>query len=530
MRRGWILTRIALAALLLSACGCSWRPTPPAPAVVGEAVYVPRQTTAIRYASLSGVKADGTTDNTALVQAILDAYGAAGSPLEFVFDQRGVPVFDGTLYLWSNQTLRGIGGASIRKAGYPASNGWALVSNKHPTVTGTAPADASIAIRDLYLDGNRRGGANGVPGGGSTPFLNPSHYVVPTIGFYGVAHFELSGVQVYDSAAYGFHFANSVDGVVVGCSKLSAGDSYGGDDCLHWNGGCSDIRVSGFNGSANDDCWSFCANDGNDQANPSATFAPGTVAQGPIARCSIRDASFVAASAAGGQFGRFLSSNPASSIADILISGVNGPGGYNAIHLDNFDVGLGNGSYDNITIEDSTVAIGATTSPSPIPGLIYADRAAIGRLAIRNCVIRPSASVSPSAAMTFTASSTVTYLAAADVGLDDPSGYLSAPVALLAGTVGTAEFRGLRTGRGTQATAARPAIECTGTVDRLLMAGGRVDRLANAVNVTAGTTSALIATGVSHTNAAGGKTFTSTAPGVLTTLDSAAIDTALLGP
>lgn len=55
-----------------------------------SAVAIRPQSPGIVYASVAGCKADGATDNTATVQAILDDFGSAGRPLEFVFDGQGV--------------------------------------------------------------------------------------------------------------------------------------------------------------------------------------------------------------------------------------------------------------------------------------------------------------------------------------------------------------------------------------------------------------------------------------------------------
>ena len=160
-----------------------------------------RSSPQVIYASKAGVVADDSTDNTATIQAALDRFGGT-TPLQLIFDQPGIAIVAGTLYLWSNQTLSGVSGATLKKGGFPASNAWALISNKNPTVTGSSQTDAYITIRDLYIDGNKRGGANGVSGGGSNPWPNPSGWVVPTLGLYGVAHFRLDNVRIYDSPAY----------------------------------------------------------------------------------------------------------------------------------------------------------------------------------------------------------------------------------------------------------------------------------------------------------------------------------------
>lgn len=495
----------------------------------GDAVYVPPATSAVRYASLVGCKDDGTYDNTATVQAILDAYGAAGTPLEFVFDGPGTYLFAGTIYEWGNQTIVGVGWPTLKKAGYSSSNGWALISNKHPTTTGTGQTDQHLALRDLYIDGNRRGYACGV-NNSSTPYINASQWVVPTIGWYGVAHAEMSGVQVYDSPAFGFHFGNCLDVLVVGCSRLNAGDTIGGDDNIHFQGGCDGIRVVSFYGASNDDSWSFCPNDGNDLASPLYPYKPGTVLQGPITHCSIRDSTFVLVNGSQGQIGRFLSSNPSSSIEDIVIANCTMYGAFRGVSIDNFGITLGNGKYNAITFESCTVYLSPASDGGSTPQFIWAGAATIDRIAIRNCILKPTGAISPVAAIQFSSASTVTTADIQGLYLDDPSGYLSSPIIQFGGTVTTAEVGALVTNRGTQSTLSQPAISCTGTMGRLRVVGGHIDRMSNVVNVSAGTTSIINAAGGSHTNASGAKSFLASGSGTWSTLNAAAFDTSLLGP
>ena len=317
---------------------------------------------------------------------------------------------------------------------------------------------------------------------------------------------------------------------MVGCSGLAAGDAGGGDDCLHYNGGCSGIHVIGFYGSSVDDHWSFCANDGNDQTDPGAIFKPGTVAQGPITHCSIRDARFFASHSTGGQFGRFLSSNPSSFIEDIVISGVSGAGQNTALEFDNFGVGLGNGSYTGITIEDCTCYMASSGGGSNQQGFLYAGAATINRLAVRNCVIKPTVSVAPTAAINFSASSSVTSLSLESIYLDDPGGLLTTPLIALAGTV--TDRRGQWPG-----DQPRDAIDPLSTGRRLLgddrpapvhRRPCRSDEQRGAGDgrhdIRAGRRRDL-----PHQRG-GGKTFTTSGGGTLTTLIDAGCDSASIGP
>lgn len=500
------------------------------------AQYVPQVSVAVQYASLVGCVADGATDNTATIQAVLDAYGSAAAPLEFVFDQPGTTLIAGTVYCWSNQTLRGIAGAGLKKAGYPATNGWALFSNKHPAVTGTTPTDQYITLRDLAIDGNKLGGANGVSGGGSTPFESPAGYVVPTLGFYGVSFLRLDNVHIVNSPSYGFHLANVQHGLVLGCSKFNTTDNFGGDDCYHLNGGCLDVHCIGFGGSANDDNWSICGNDGNDLVSPTITFKPGTVAQGPIVHCSIRDSVFSLPTSSSplGNAGRFLSSNPASYIEDFVIDNVTMPCNNRGIRMDNFGVALGNGLYRAITIANCTFYLTPLASGTPTyAGIIdigfNGNGATVDNINIHDVVMKPSGgALSFPALIRVAAGGTVTAMKIHDAYLADPNGYVSTAPIILAGTATTADVAGLVISRGTQSTLAQPAISCTGTVGRLRANGGHVDRMSNVVNVSAGTTTDVGAAGYSHTNANGGASFAQSSTGTFSRLRAACSDTALL--
>lgn len=482
---------------------------------------------AVCYASAFGVVADGKTDNTARIQAVLDRYGAAGVPLEYVIDQSGITLVSGTIYLWSHQTLRGVAGATLMKAGIgQGTDGWAVVSNKHPVTYPTVATDQYITIRDLYIDGNRRNDSSGT----ATPGVTPQGWTAITVGLYGVSHFLCENVHVYDSSAYGFAASSSSHGLILGCSRTGLATDQGNfDSGVQLNGGCDDIHIIGFYGQANDDGFAF---------NPSSLdlpdngYKPGTNAQAPITHCSVRDSRFDRlAPNWQGNLGRMLSANSTAYLKDIVISGISGTGCFHAIVMDTY--GLGTTSwYDGITIEDVAAELDTmTTQDSPTPGLVYINQATIGRIQVRGCTARMlNAASNLTSIITTTSQTSINSIVIDDLYFEDTNGYSAVPVVTLAGSINTAEIRGLVTNRGTQSTLAQPAINCTGTVNRVRAISGHIDRYSNVINVTAGTTSVVNAVGVSHTNAGGSKSFTSSGSGALTTLNQSANDSASVGP
>lgn len=201
---------------------------------------------AVVYASNSGVKADEVTDNTAAVQATLDGFGSAGTPLEYVFDQPGIVLCAGTIKVWGGQTLRALPGTLLKKAGSSTSNGAPLLQNKHPVAYGAgSQVDQNIILQDLFLDGNRRGGGAGA--GGAYPFVNALGYVVPSVVFSGVNSFDIRNVHILDSPSYGLQLSNSANGRVDNFSKFlwptDTETAGAGDAIIQCQGGTSNVHM-----------------------------------------------------------------------------------------------------------------------------------------------------------------------------------------------------------------------------------------------------------------------------------------------
>jgi hypothetical protein len=466
----------------------------------------------VKYAGQSGCKPDGTTDNTAAVQAVLDSHGSAGTPLEFVFDQAGTYLISGSLQLWSNQTLRGLGYPTLKKAGHATSDSKPIVTNKHwVAYGGGSQVDQFIRIEGLRLDGNQRGGAYGASTS-ATPWQTAAGYQVVVIGLYGVNEFTVSDVHIYDACAYSVHMAYSTNGLVTHVSKeLAGGNVSPGSDVLHFNGGCSAIQAIGCWGATNDDPVSICSNDGNDATPPlSGDFWAGSVHQGPISNLRFFGCTFSGNQLGDNHFARLLSSNPACPITDILFQGCTAPSQYPFINIENFGLPLGNGWYDNITISDCTAP--PTDSSSSAAGLLRADTANIGRIVIRNASVITSGALTdqPAALIILTSNSNLYSLEVDGLYVSDPNGRLTCPIASLGGTMTRFLARNWILNRGTQATLSQSVIASSGSNYLVQVEGGSFDRIANLLKVTAGSVTVAMTGGASHTNAGGGASFAQT--------------------
>ena len=468
------------------------------------------------YASkISGIHLNGTTDDTALIQTVLDAHGTAGTPLRLVMD--GMSAIN-TLYVWSGQHLDGIAGLGgfVKLSAANGANGLLAITNKHWVLGTTTPGgtDQHITLSNLYVDGSRRNGGCGVtyPNGGH-PQMNASYCIVPTIGFYGLSFLRVDNVHVYDSTSYSLNLANVVHATVTGFSGFgAASDTYAANNPIQLEGWCDDCRFFGVAGSCNDDPWAFNANDGNDrtgagtsQSNP--TFTAGTVVQGPITNCEINGGSFYNLNSSGGYgitCGRFLSSNPSSYINNVTVKNVVVTGATEPMSFDNIGIPLGTGAYDNIIIENYK----ATTAAS-VP-CVFIGNATCGSVIIKDMRVVPTAAVTSSAgAIDLTSGSTVASLRVSGLDYEDASGLATVAPVLLAGTATDVRFLNTTINRGTTQLAA-PAISCTGTVAKLQISGGIYSYVNNVVGVSAGTTSFVQASDIAHAHAGGSATFAQT--------------------
>lgn len=292
------------------------------------------------YASeIEGIEPDATFDNTGNfgtdnTQAIMDAIG--DEPVDLVID---CPVaIAGTIELPSGSRIRGLTKCpenGLYKLGVDdGSNGWAVITNKHPVAGPTFPEDGYLAVEDLWVNGGRRCFASG--NDGSVPALagnyerhiaNLNGEIVPCIAFFGANRVVVRDVEVHDSVSYGLWLANVRSYSIKGFSKWQQdGDLLTGNDILHINGHCYDGDVEDVAGVCNDDALALAPNDGNDIPGATLTFRAGTVAAGPIRKLSVRGLKATCFTGV-----RFLSAAAANDIT--------------GIDLDDLDITLGHSGF-----------------------------------------------------------------------------------------------------------------------------------------------------------------------------------------
>jgi hypothetical protein len=491
------------------------------------AIYVPPSSAQVVYSSTVGVVAGGANStgasNSAAIQAILDAYGSAGTPLEFVFDQPGVTVID-VIRVWGGQTLRGLPGTTIQKMGTSGNTVSPLIWNKHPVAYGSgSQTDQNIILRDLWIDGNRRGGGSG--GNGAYPFtgnIGGVDYPIPSVLLGGVNGLYIENCHIIDSPSYGFQLGYVTNGTIVGASRFlwpSDTETAGaGDSVFQFQGGCSNVHAFGCYGSSGDDTWAFNANDGNDVSG-TPTFG-NSFAQGPITHCSVNDSYFLPnLNGTFGSPGRLLSSNPSSYIDGITYNNVTAWCRFSPFTLDNFGIPMGKGSYDNIRFVNCTYYVDGS-----VPALRI-GAATVGDIRFDATII-PMSGITATDLVDFTSNSSVES-AEISIRLRDPSGYFSGPIASLAGACNRLFANTWKIYRGSSSTLAQPAISSTGTNALIQVLGGSFDRISNVVKVSAGTTTTVMMGGVSHTNAGGGASAAQSG-GTASRLRYSGMDTALL--
>lgn len=323
------------------------------------------------YASQAGCVLDAVaddvgvtgTDNTTALNAIL-----AGGNVRLIIDG---PCAADYLIVESNTIIEGLTRSTadgLFKIGLP-NTGRPLIRNKNLVTGPTLPTDMTITLRNLYLDGNRRGYGSGNTG--TVPawtdpayraYVNDSGYVIPTVGMFGVDGVFFDNVWIHNSPCYGFGFSNVQRAVFREYRKTRvSSDPYRADDGFHLNGYCSKIKAFSLYIETLDDAIALNSDDGDELASAgvtTATFEPGTVAHGPIDDVQIYGVIAPACLDAV----RFLSARQSAGITNVIIQGVDATcagtvGGYGGVYCDTFGV-VGDSTYgllDNITLRDFTI-------------------------------------------------------------------------------------------------------------------------------------------------------------------------------
>ena len=210
--------------------------------------------------------------------------------------------------------------------------------------------DQAIAIRDIRIDANRRGGASG---NGSYPVINASGRMISSITLYGVTNCLVDNVCVYDPCAYGVSPGNAFNCTFTNI-RVTCPSALSYNAALQMEGPCSDIYISNLTGFTGDDFLALNAADGN--ISPTETIWPpsGPQAYGSFSECYYGPITRVVANGifpdACGSAVRLLSGKdnragavgPVAIIDQIDISNVVGSTSWHAFLANTFgDVGAG---------------------------------------------------------------------------------------------------------------------------------------------------------------------------------------------
>jgi hypothetical protein len=176
-----------------------------------------------------GAVGDGVTNDTAAIQAAIDAVSAAGGGM--IIFPLGEYINSGVVILTDNVTLRGEGNATLIKyTGDGTAQVAAFCFGQALNGSGTITPVDNCAIRDMQIDGNRAGGAIGS--------------AVRTTAF---NRFTLENVHTYDCKnSYGFAIIGTGqsprnDLLVRNCSAFRCGA-----DGLDIKAGLNRIVIDGF--------------------------------------------------------------------------------------------------------------------------------------------------------------------------------------------------------------------------------------------------------------------------------------------
>lgn len=181
-----------------------------------------------------GAKGDGTTDDTAAIQAAANAIPASGGPLRF---SRGVYVVNTAIAVPSNTLVQGYGATLLAKSSGFAAN-QALITNKN--YAATTLTDHDIAVHNMTFDY----GSSGMGGGAHAinfSFARNVSVVNCTIQCRGagdaVAMIGCYNTLVDGCSAYGFincaydHWWGPSYGRVVNCYAETATSA----QMINWN-------------------------------------------------------------------------------------------------------------------------------------------------------------------------------------------------------------------------------------------------------------------------------------------------------
>jgi hypothetical protein len=153
----------------------------------------------------SNLTSGGGTDDTTLIQAVLDAYGVA-STLTIVQD--GVSLISG-LNLWSNQTFQ----CSNINCGFYLANSSNREMLRNANRTNSTIVDTGITVNGGYWNGNKSN-QSGTSQADNTPMAG--------FGFYGISNITIENLTIYNASAWAIGIGNFSNARVNNCSLLAS--------------------------------------------------------------------------------------------------------------------------------------------------------------------------------------------------------------------------------------------------------------------------------------------------------------------
>jgi hypothetical protein len=238
----------------------------------------------------SNIETGGGTDDTAVIQAALDGFGALGRPFTLAFD--GVALVTG-LALPSNCAIHMMPGAGMfLKAG----SNRPILANANPTRDVTYVGTEG----DFTINGGNRnieliGGTYNCNGANQSHYTDGSGFVngvnagkpwVVGIAMYGVDGYVQEDVTVKNAKTFNVHLASCRKPVIRNYTVDVPTANSIFQDGLHFNGPCWQPSIDGMYGKSADDFLAFNADDGIGDmitpGNPGYNELGPNVGRGPI--------------------------------------------------------------------------------------------------------------------------------------------------------------------------------------------------------------------------------------------------------
>ena len=509
------------------------------------------------YASAAGIlpcnpaNPQAGPDSSAAIQAVLNL--GQNGPLEFVID---IPLLAQQLSIFSGTTIRGIGAYSTTSESSPQAGIWqatvtngsnsCIFKNAHwisPYNNGAMNGiivDQDITITDLYMDGQRRNGANGA--GAPTPVSNADGILMSPIQIWGCNNLRLENLNIYDPLSFHTHVANIFNSVFKNLFFTDpvylANQSVNRQtDGLHINGPAQYLYIDGLGGTTGDDFLPLNSADGNlDQTLSSGISGPGIFVDLNHVYCG--NISNVVASnlrlVNSRNVCRFLTGTDprpggiSCSVQNVTISQVTGTVGAGITGNTEPYLAEGGGKA-NIICRDWTLTpiITALTSGFAFMGGSWSNVSFEG-IYFQNLL---SSTQQPNN-INFDTDFSCTSMSLIDCSIVEISSAEANPapvISMTQGTIGVLNLIGCRWYRNTSTASVAYASITGGTLGRLNLTSGTFNSIANVISITSGATVTDINLfGMSHTNASSNPSLLLGGGVTLARLRAAGLDTVLL--